>query len=185
MKTTLKRGVGRAAGADGNGRAVLPPGALTPITHYEQPGKRRGLVGILGRILFFLVLATASLLVGIGGGYWLEGEQTVVDIDRASRRDPQIRKAAKQLDIPLPDRPTIAIAVGQDIRRWAKGDERGDRTDTLMLLRADPSVETLSMLSFPRDLIVPSTVRAAPSPARSTLRSPSAAFRARSRPSRS
>jgi LCP family protein required for cell wall assembly len=155
MKTTLKRGVGRAAGADGNGRAVLPPGALTPITHYQQPGKRRGLLGILGRILFFLVLATASLLVGIGGGYWLEGEQTVVDIDRASRRDPQIRKAAKQLDIPLPDRPTIAIAVGQDIRRWAKGDERGGRADTVMLLRADPSIGTLSMLSFPRDLIVP------------------------------
>jgi LCP family protein required for cell wall assembly len=154
MKTTLKRGVGRAAGADGNGRAVLPPGALTPITHYQQPGKRRGLLGILGRILFFLVLATASLLVGIGGGYWLEGEQTVVDIDRASRRDPQIRKAAKQLDIPLPDRPTIAIAVGQDIRRWAKGAERGDRTDTVMLLRADPSIGTLSMLSFPRDLLV-------------------------------
>ena len=156
MKTTLKRGVGRAAGADGNGRAVLPPGALTPITHYQQPGKRRGLLGILGRILFFLVLATASLLVGIGGGYWLEGEQTVVDIDRASRRDPQIRKAAKQLDIPLPDRPAIAIAVGQDIRRWEKGDERGGLADTVMLLRADatPGRETLSMLSFPRDLIV-------------------------------
>jgi LCP family protein required for cell wall assembly len=154
MKTTLKRGVGRAAGADGNGRAVLPPGALTPITHYEQPRKRRGVIGIIGRILFFLVLATASLLVGIGGGYWLEGEQTVVDIDRASRRDPQIRNAAKKLDIVLPGRPAIAIAVGQDFRRWAKGDERGGRADTVMLLRADATVGTLSMLSFPRDLMV-------------------------------
>jgi LCP family protein required for cell wall assembly len=154
MKTTLKRGVGRAAGADGNGRAVLPPGALTSITHYEQPRKRRGVIGIIGRILFFLVLATASLLAGIGGGYWLEGEQTVVDIDRASRRDPQIRNAAKKLDIVLPGRPAIAIAVGQDFRRWAKGDERGGRADTVMLLRADATVGTLSMLSFPRDLIV-------------------------------
>jgi LCP family protein required for cell wall assembly len=154
MKTTLKRGVGRAAHANGNGRAVLPPGALTPITRYEQPGKRRGVVAILGRILFFLVLAAISLLAGIGGGYWLEGEQTVVDIDRASKRDPQIRRAAKKLDIVLPGRPTIAIAVGQDIRRWARNEERGGRADTVMLLRADPDVGTLSMLSFPRDLMV-------------------------------
>lgn len=154
MKTTLKRGVGRAAHANGNAGAVPPPGALTPITRYEQPGKRRGVVGILGRILFFLVLATVSLLAGVGGGYWLEGEQTVVEIDRASRSDPNISKAAKKLDIVLPGRPTIAIALGQDVRRWAKDEERGGRADTVMLLRADPTAGTLSMLSFPRDLMV-------------------------------
>jgi LCP family protein required for cell wall assembly len=154
MKTTLKRGVGRAADTNGNGRAVLPPGALTPITRYEQPGERRGIVRILGRILFFLVLATISLLGGIGGGYWLEGEQTVVDIDRASRSDPNIRKAATKLEIPLPDRPAIAIVVGQDVRRWAHDAERGGRADTVMLMRADPTIGTLSTLSFPRDLMV-------------------------------
>jgi LCP family protein required for cell wall assembly len=154
MKTTLKRGVGRAAGANGNGRAVLPPGSLTPITRYEQPVRRRGIVGVLGRILFFLIVAATSLLAGIGGGYWLEGEQTVLDIDRASRSDPNIRKAATRLNIPLPDRPAIAIVVGQDFRRWAKDEERGGRADTIMLMRADPTVATLSMLSFPRDLMV-------------------------------
>ena len=154
MKTTLKRGVGRAADTNGNGRAVPPPGAMTPISRYRQPARRRGVVGIIGRILFFLVLAAASLLMGIGGGYWLEGEQTVVDISNASRRDPQIRKAARKLDIALPGRPTIALAVGQDFRRWAKADERGGRADTVMLMRADPDIGTLSMLSFPRDLLV-------------------------------
>jgi LCP family protein required for cell wall assembly len=154
MKTTLKRGVGRSAEVNGNGRAVLPPGALTPITRYEQPRKRRGFVGILGRILFFLLLATVSLFAGIGGGYWLEGEQTVVEIDRASRSDPNIRKAATKLEIPLPDRPAIAIVVGQDFRRWAREEERGGRADTVMLMRADPNGGTLSMLSFPRDLMV-------------------------------
>jgi LCP family protein required for cell wall assembly len=154
MKTTLKRGVGRAADTNGNGRAVLPPGALTPISRYQQPARRRGVVGTIGRILFFLVLAATSLLMGIGGGYWLEGEQTVVDISNASRRDPQIRKAARKLDIALPGRATIALAVGQDFRRWAKADERGGRADTVMLMRADPDVGTLSMLSFPRDLLV-------------------------------
>jgi LCP family protein required for cell wall assembly len=154
MKTTLKRGIGRSADVNGNGRAELPAGVLTPITRYEQPRKRRGFVGLLGRILFILVLAVISLLAGIGGGYWLEGEQTVVEIDRASRSDPHIRKAAKKLKIPLPGRPAIAIVIGQDFRRWAKADERGGRADTVMLMRADPDVGTLSMLSFPRDLLV-------------------------------
>jgi LCP family protein required for cell wall assembly len=154
MKTTLKRGVGRAADTNGNGRAVLPPGALTPITRYEQPVRRRGILGVLGRILLFLVLGAVSLLAGIGGGYWLEGEQTVVEIDRNSRSDPNISKAATKLNIPLPDSPAIAIVVGQDFRRWAKEEERGGRADTVMLMRADPDVGTLSMLSFPRDLLV-------------------------------
>ncbi len=154
MKTTLKRGVGRTAGANGNGRAVLPPAGLTPITRYEQPGRRRGFIGVLVRILMVLVLGSISLLVGVAGGYWLEGEQTIVDIDRLSRSDPNIRKVANQLEIPLPDRPAIAIVVGQDTRRWASEEERGGRADTVILMRADPNLATLSMLSFPRDLLV-------------------------------
>ena len=37
MRTTLKRGMGRGAALNGSGRAVLPPGALSPITIYRQP----------------------------------------------------------------------------------------------------------------------------------------------------
>jgi LCP family protein required for cell wall assembly len=154
MKTTLKRGVGRATEANGNGRSVLPPAGLTPITHYRQPTRRRSVMGIIGRILFFLLAAVISLGGGIAGGYWLEGEQTVVDIDRTSRNDPQIKKAADQLNIPLPDRPAIAMVVGQDFRKWAKEEEQGGRADTVMLMRADPVGDTLTTLSFPRDLIV-------------------------------
>jgi LCP family protein required for cell wall assembly len=155
MKTTLKRGVGRATEANGNGRSALSPDVLTPITHYRQPARRRSVMGIIGRVLFFLLAAMTSLAFGIAGGYWLEGDQTIVDLDRVSRKDPQIRKAAQRLDIPLPDRPAIAMVVGQDFRRWAKAEERGGRADTVMLLRADPVVGTLSTLSFPRDLSVP------------------------------
>jgi LCP family protein required for cell wall assembly len=154
MKTTLKRGVGRTAEADGNGRATLPPDVLTPITHYRQPARRRSVLGIIGRILFFLVAATISLGTGVAGGYWLEGEQTVLDINERSLKDPQVRKAAKKLGIAIPGRPAIAMVVGQDFRRWAKDDERGGRADTVMLLRADPNQNTLSILSFPRDLMV-------------------------------
>ena len=154
MKTTLKRGVGRATEANGNGRSVLPPDVLTPITHYRQPARRRSALGIVGRVLFFLLAAVVSLGVGVAGGYWIEGEQTIVDLDRASRKDPQIRKAAQKLDIVLPGHPAIAMVVGQDFRKWAKDEEKGGRADTVMLLRADPNIGTLSMLSFPRDLIV-------------------------------
>lgn len=154
MKTTLKRGVGRATEANGNGRSVLPPDVLTPITHYRQPARRRSVMGIIGRIVLFLLAAVISLGGGIAGGYWLEGEQTVIDIDRTSRSDPQIKKAADQLNIPLPRRPAIAMVVGQDFRKWAQDDEKGGRADTVMLMRADPVGGTLSTLSFPRDLMV-------------------------------
>jgi LCP family protein required for cell wall assembly len=153
MKTTLKRGVGRGAQFDGNGHAHWPPGGLTPITRYKQP-KKRGVLGIIGRVLVILIAAATSLLFGIAGGHYLDFEQTVVDINRSSKRNPQLVKAAKRLDFELPGRPAIALVVGQDFRRFAKGDERGGRSDTVMLLRADPSIGTLSMLSMPRDLMV-------------------------------
>jgi hypothetical protein len=31
MRTTLKRGVGRGAGLNGNGHAVFPPGPVSPV----------------------------------------------------------------------------------------------------------------------------------------------------------
>src|SRR2546423_763548 len=40
MRTTLKRGIGRGADANGNGHAVLPPGVLTPIARYRQPPRQ-------------------------------------------------------------------------------------------------------------------------------------------------
>ena len=37
MKTTLKRGIGRAAELNGNGRAVYPPAVAAPMRRYRQP----------------------------------------------------------------------------------------------------------------------------------------------------
>jgi len=43
MKTTLKRGIGRGAAFNGNGRSILPPGPPTAMTRYRQPEPpRRG-----------------------------------------------------------------------------------------------------------------------------------------------
>ena len=48
MRTTLKRGMGRAATLNGNGRAVLPPPVLEPMRRYRQPPppprSKRGLI---------------------------------------------------------------------------------------------------------------------------------------------
>ncbi|HEX7254463.1 MAG TPA: LCP family protein [Gaiellaceae bacterium] len=154
MRTTLKRGVGRTTEANGNGRAAVPSVGLTPVTHYRQPRRRGGVAALIGRILFFLLAAVTSLGIGIGGGYWLDGEQTVVDINERSLKDPEVRQAVRKLGFAVPGRPAIAIVVGQDFRKWAPEEERGGRSDTVMLLRADPRTEALSIISFPRDLMV-------------------------------
>ena len=58
MRTTLKRGVGRGAEVNGNGRAVYPPSTVTAVSRYEQPPLpgRTGL-GLVRRILLVTLLA--------------------------------------------------------------------------------------------------------------------------------
>ncbi len=64
-----------------------------------------------------------------------------------------MKRAAKQLAIPLPGKPAVALLLGIDTRA---GPESGSQnTDTMMLVRADPTTHTISLLSFPRDLNVP------------------------------
>src|SRR5437588_815351 len=47
-----------------------------------------------------------------------------------------------------------AAAVNGHVRAGAEAESNGARSDTVMLLRADPHNQTISMLSFPRDLTV-------------------------------
>src|SRR5262249_55015185 len=51
------------------------------------------------------------------------------------------------------NQPTIALVIGTDRRQGFQADLTG-RSDTLILVRADPIHKSLSLLSFPRDLIV-------------------------------
>ncbi len=59
--------------------------------------------------------------------------------------------------VPPPSKPAIALVAGYDVRGAPEGKNpyAGSNSDTLMLLRADPTNDTLSLLSFPRDLYVP------------------------------
>jgi LCP family protein required for cell wall assembly len=156
MRTTLKRGIGRGAGANGNGRAVLPPAFQLPqtLTRYRQPRRERSAAGVAAAVLGWLLVTIVTVAVGLAGGLYLYYHQTVRDI---AAHTPELKIAQERLDLPLPDAAATALVVGVDER--LKGVDAGEgvisRSDTLLLMRADPKQRALSLLSFPRDLLVP------------------------------
>src|SRR5215210_8997143 len=151
MRTTLKRGMGRGAAVNGNGRPVLPPGALSPITIYRQPPPLpRTRWAVLLTVLVWLLVAMLVCAGSVAGGIYLFGRQATEDL-RA--HTPDVKVAAKRLDVALPGQPTTALVVGYD-RRAGEGKGVQSRSDTIMLVRADPKTDSISMLSLPRDLYV-------------------------------
>ena len=151
MRTTLKRGVGRGDALAGNGRAVLPPAAHTPVAVYRQPDPpQRGGWKFARRFVGWFAVAVAMLAVGILGGAYLYFHESVALI-RAHTVD--VKTAQKRLAIPLPGQAAIALVIGYD-HRADEGDGAPSRSDTVMLMRADPQTKSISMLSLPRDLIV-------------------------------
>jgi LCP family protein required for cell wall assembly len=150
MKTTLKRGIGRGAELNGNGHAVYPPAAVSAITRYEQPTPERSRLRVVRRVLIVTLLAAVSLALAAGGGLYLWYHQSIAAI-RCHEND--CRTAQKRL-VGLPGKAAIGLFIGYDYR-VGDGTAVGSRSDTVMLVRADPETRTISMLSFPRDLIVP------------------------------
>jgi LCP family protein required for cell wall assembly len=150
MRTTLKRGIGRGAGTNGNGNVTLPPGALTPVARYRQPARSRpSFAARVGK--FFLGLLVIVLMVagGAAGGLYLYGHDFAAATAPHSRA---MKEASTRLAYVSPDKPAVALVIGSD-HRFVDGKDPG-RSDTLMLIRTDPSSKTVSMLSFPRDLRV-------------------------------
>jgi LCP family protein required for cell wall assembly len=143
--------MGRGATLNGHDRPVLPPGALSPITIYRQPDpppRSRWTVArtVAVWLLVFLLMCGGAL----AGGAYLWFHESVAAV---VAKTPDVKVAAKRLDIALPGQPATALVVGYDRR---KGEDKGvqARSDTVMLVRADPQTDTVSLLSFPRDLIV-------------------------------
>ncbi len=138
---------------NGNGHAVLPPGTLTQMRRYRQPvpERPRGLK-LVGRILLFLFTAVAVMAAATAGGAYLFFHQSV-----AAVKDNSKSIGIKSGDLPgisNPHEATVILLIGYDRRA---GDAQGEpsRSDTVMLLRIDPQLKAISMLSFPRDLKVP------------------------------
>jgi LCP family protein required for cell wall assembly len=149
MRTTLKKGIGRGAGVNGNGHAVLPPGALTPVTLYRQPPPpQRGVAARVGRFFLWAGAVLAVVVVGIVGGFYLWAHERLALL-RPTSAEGQLTQA--RLD--PPKSAAIALVLGYDHRAGDGTDT--SRSDTMMLIRADPVTNTISMLSFPRDLQVP------------------------------
>jgi LCP family protein required for cell wall assembly len=151
MRTTLKRGFGRVAPPDGNGDPVLPPGTLSPVNVYRQPPPREtSRMGRVGRVLLWLGIAALIMVVGAAGGTYLYFHESVAAV---AAKTPALKRAAKQLDIPLADKPAVALMIGYD-HRLSDGKGAPSRSDTVMLVRADPETDSISLLSFPRDMRV-------------------------------
>ena len=111
--------------------------------------KRAARWALVGRFFLGLLALVLLLALGAAGGAYLYYHESVVAVAAHSK---DVKLAQKHLDLPLPNQPAIALVVGYDKR---KGDADRGRSDTLMLLRADPTTNSISMLSFPRDLVTP------------------------------
>jgi LCP family protein required for cell wall assembly len=151
MRTTLKRGLGRGSASNGNGKPVLPPGTMSPVSLYRQPAPAsRSRMRVLGRVALWLGVASLVLFVGAAGGAYLYFHESVAAVAAST---PEVKRAARTLDVPLPGQPAVALVIGYD-HRPEDGEGAPSRSDTLMLVRADPSNDSISLLSFPRDMSV-------------------------------
>lgn len=151
MRTTLKRGIGRGASTNGNGRGVLPPAALTPMARYRQPPPRRRTgLRLVGQIVLWALVALLMIASALAGGAYLFLHEQV-DAIQAKTKD--VIEARERLNAVPPEGTAVALVIGYD-RREDEPRNGSYRADTVMLLRADPRQEALSMLSFPRDLQV-------------------------------
>ena len=151
MRTTLKKGIGRGAELNGNGHAVLPPDVVTRMTRYRQP--KRSALRFAGKVLFSLF--AMGLMVGARARRRLlpvprrPGRESEPLLARGQARAAEARQGASAR--PAGDRPSWSATTArlEDIKTGSPS-----RSDTLMLVRADPTTDSLSMLSFPRDLRV-------------------------------
>lgn len=152
MRTTLKRRIGRWEQADGNGRAASPLLARSRISRYQQPPARGRVLRGIGRFFLNLALAIAVVGGGAAGGLYLWANE---EIGQTAVTSPDAVRSTKWLKVPVPNQPVIALVVGFDRRKGMVGDQ--GRSDTVMLVRLDPrkDSQSISLLSFPRDLRVP------------------------------
>ena len=147
MRTTLKRGT--AGHVAGNGHGGIPISPLTGVTRYRT--KRRGPLRLLGKFFLWLVMIVLVAAGALAGGAWLYINESVAEVRAHS---PELIAAQPDLAAAEPDQPTVALVIGYD-KRLGPESSLGSRSDTIMLMRADPKKNVISMMSFPRDLVVP------------------------------
>ena len=99
-----------------------------------------------------MLLTVIGVGLAIAGGAYLWFHETVSGL-RAHSEDVKI--AQKELNVSLPghagDRARRSATTSGPASRYSSV----SRSDTVMLIRADPVTKTISLLSIPRDLGVP------------------------------
>jgi LCP family protein required for cell wall assembly len=150
MRTTLKRGLGRGAGPDGTDEPAAGTNGAPMAIYRQPPPPSRSGRSLVTRILGWSALVLAVLVGGTAGGAYLYLHETVAAV---APRSVEVKRALKSLKVALPGEPATALVIGYD-RRKSDGANAPSRSDTLMLVRADPDEKSISLLSFPRDLRV-------------------------------
>ncbi|MDE3189881.1 MAG: LCP family protein [Acidobacteriota bacterium] len=125
------------------------------MRRYRQPPPpRRSTKRLVLTVFGWISLALVVIVSGLAGGVYLYAHQTLNALAPHSK---SVKEATKFLHtLPAPSQPATALLLGYDARAGVDSfGASGSRSDTIILMRADPQQNTLSMLSFPRDLVVP------------------------------
>jgi LCP family protein required for cell wall assembly len=99
-------------------------------------------------VLGWAAVVVLVCVTGVAGGAYLYLHESVAAV---AARSVDVKVTAKRLDLPVAGQPATALVIGYD-RRAGEAKGTPSRSDTLMLVRANPKNETISLLSFPRDL---------------------------------
>ena len=136
---------------DGPEAEALLRGLPRSAVYYPMTDGRTGRRQLLVRVLGWALVATLVVAGGLAGGAYLYFRQSLAAVAAHST---DVRRAQKHLAAALPGRAAIALLLGYD-HRANEADNTPSRSDTMMLIRADPKTKTISLLSLPRDLYVP------------------------------
>ena len=116
--------MGRAAGVDASGAAVLPPAALSPVTRYKQEPEDRSGLWSIGRLALWALAGVAMVVVAVVAGDYLFIKQSVEAV-RPHSRD-VIRALPQLAKTPTPGHAAIArklhvhpVAVWRSLRTYA------------------------------------------------------------------
>ncbi len=112
--------------------------------YWRVPRRRRLWVSMVGWSLWGIL----GLVVAISAGSYIYLDDT---LEAAAPNTPEAKAARRATRAVLPGEPVNVLLIGSDTRP-----ELGDpgRSDTLILVRMDNKRGFISMLSFPRDLLV-------------------------------
>ena len=130
------------SGGSGGGGGDRP--RMTLYTSEPERRRRRRWPWVVGGLATVVVVAVAAVL---GYGYWYVND-SVSQMTHSS--DKKQQEAQNGLAVATANEPITALIIGEDRR----GNDSVSRSDTMMLVRLDPRTRSMSMLSFPRDLVV-------------------------------